>query len=946
MPKADMSAPRPAADPAAARARAAGSALAALSLSSQDTGAPGAVISRKEWLAERKAAAAAAAATAATTAAAPSAPSPTTATAAAAAGAVSVGSQHQSVLRAVAGSGSSAVLVAAVPPSPAQPRGQQSGKPSGKPSWKQLAASQPAARADALVAALRPEEWAALTGAGGGAEAAAGTTPRDCAYAGVLPGLEAHGLPALRMADGAAGFRTAGECAPRTTTLWPSALAVAATWDPQAAASWGGALGAEARRKGAGVLLAPDLRLAAAPRDARNAERLSGEDPTLGAALGAAAVRGIQSQGIVAAATADLAAPEPAEPADPAAAGGGGRTRAPLSPRARREMSYPPLAAAVAAGLGGLACAAAPSAVENATADGCADAQAVRALREAIGFEGFVLARGSPSAAGGGGADLQLPGSEGGAAVLHAPEAAAAGVAGTAAAAAGTAGAAEVDGAAGGAAEGGEARWGEAARRVLRPMLTLGQLERAQPPREAVEANATSGEHADLARQIAAAGAVLLQNTGELLPLSAASLESLAVIGDAAHLTATLAAAGADASRLAPPRLVSALDGVKAHLADSGSSAVVTYTPTGSDGGRAAAAAAAAAQLALVCVAAPAAEEGAERPGLALAPRDLQLLQSVLSVQPNAVVVVTAPGSVLLPFAPGAAALLLGFMPGQEWGSALADLLFGATSPSGKLPVSLPMDDAAAAAPATPGAPAAAPADAAVTAAVGAVDPGLLVGYRGLDARGARPRFAFGHGLTYSSFELSDLALEINPRGGVLVRATLHNVGARAAAETAQLYLGLPAAAGAPPRQLKGFVKRFLQPGERNRISFAISAAELTAWDATSRRVAPAVGEFAVFVGTSSRALPLGATFVQAASGLASLEPVEADRTSPPDRTSAHRDSTSAAAAAAGGAGPAAALGEQPTVLAEQQRVAVEQAFGPQADEMQMQMPGLAPRLA
>ena len=170
------------------------------------------------------------------------------------------------------------------------------------------------------------------------------------------------------------------------------------------------------------------------------------------------------------------------------------------------------------------------------------------------------------------------------------------------------------------------------------------------------------------------------------------------------------------------------------------------------------------------------------------------------------------------------------------------------------------------------------------------------------------------------------------------VRATLHNVGARAAAETAQLYLGLPAAAGAPPRQLKGFVKRFLQPGERNRLSFALSAAELAAWNATSRRVEPVAGEFAVFVGTSSRALPLGATFVQAPSGLASLEPVETDR------TSSHR--TAAAAAAAAGAGPAAALAEQPLVLAEQQRVAVEQAFGPQADDVQMQMPGVVPRLA
>ena len=92
-------------------------------------------------------------------------------------------------------------------------------------------------------------------------------------------------------------------------------------------------------------------------------------------------------------------------------------------------------------------------------------------------------------------------------------------------------------------------------------------------------------------------------------------------------------------------------------------------------------------------------------------------------------------------------------------------------------------------------------------------------------------------------------------------------------------------------------------------------------------------------MGTSSRALPLGATFVQAPSGLASLEPVEADRTSQ-TRTPA------AAAAAAAAAGPAAALAEQPLVLAEQQRVAVEQAFGPHADEVQMQMPGVAPRLA
>lgn len=214
-------------------------------------------------------------------------------------------------------------------------------------------------------------------------------------------------------------------------------------------------MGEEARRKGATALLAPRLALAAAGAaraGARAAESLAGEDPTLGAALGSAAVRGIQSQGVVAAAAALSAAGALA-----------GAPRA--SARARRELAYPPLAAAVAAGLGGVAC-------EGGEEEGwqaangtgaCGDAAVLEELREATGFQGFVLAADAAAAAhsAGDAAALALAGAD-----LRLG---------------------------GGAAEDmevvGEGRWREAAARVLAPMVSVGLLEKPPLPREAAEAN-------------------------------------------------------------------------------------------------------------------------------------------------------------------------------------------------------------------------------------------------------------------------------------------------------------------------------------------------------------------------------------------------------------------------------------------------------------------------
>ena len=814
--------------------------------------------------------------------------------------------------------------------------------------WMQDPKQPASARAEALVAAMGRDEQLRLATARGGdgaaddaALAAGGGRPR--VYAGVVAANAQLGVPELRLAEGASGFASDGVCAAGTVTQWPSGLAVAATWDPQAAASWGAALGEETRRKGAGVLLGPRLDLVGSTTPSTggaarggadgaryDAERLSGEDPVLGATLAPAAVRGIQSQGVIAAARGFGAAP-PADSAVSSAVGGaaGGGAEAATAQRTLRELAYPPFAAAVGAGLGGVVCG---HARLNGTAVCESPSLLLGELRGALGFGGAVLSESGATrdaaAAARAGVDLQIRGGgegEGGGAGGGASRLIAAAHNG------------EVSG----------ARAAEMATRLLTPMFSVGLFDtgsngggangnpaQSQPPRETAQANVTSAEHAELARQLASAGTVLLQNKGELLPLSATSVHSLAMVGDACAPPppptkdggggVAFANYGAD-PRVVPARVITPLDGVRATLRDAGSAAAVSFAPTGGDGGKAAALAAAQAQVAVVCVGVGVGvAAGGNGGALELSAAEAELVRAVARLQPNVVVAAVAPGALLMPWADVAPAVLLGLMPGQEWGAALADVLFGAVSPSGKLPLTIPATAAsppASAAVGTATATATAGGAAATAVDAAAVDGALLRGYRWFDAHGATPRFAFGHGLGYSTFELSDLSLTPEADSGVTVRATLHNVGARAAAEVVQLYLGFPAAARAPPRQLKAFAKKFLQPGERNRLTFSLKAPDLSAWSVATQRLEPVAGEFAAFVGTSSRSLPLGATFVQQPSGRVSFEaltPLDGARQPAASFAPSRHD---------GPAAQQAAQQEQEQMVAQQQQLAVEQAF-------------------
>ena len=124
---------------------------------------------------------------------------------------------------------------------------------------------------------------------------------------------------------------------------------------------------------------------------------------------------------------------------------------------------------------------------------------------------------------------------------------------------------------------------------------------------------------------------------------------------------------------------------------------------------------------------------------------------------------------------------------------------------------------------------------------------------------------SFGHGLTYTSFELSKLAVAPQPAGGATVSFDVHNTGSRAGTETPQLYLGYPASAGEPPQQLRDFAKVELEAGATISVRFSMPPSKFSIWDDQKHAWKQVAGTFTVTVGTSSRdAAALSTTFVNA----------------------------------------------------------------------------------
>jgi beta-glucosidase len=460
------------------------------------------------------------------------------------------------------------------------------------------------------------------------------------------------------------------------------------------------------------------------------------------------------------------------------------------------------------------------------------------------------------------------------------------------------------------------------ATRVLTTMYAVGIFDTPQPTGSSA-VNATSVAHAALAQHLAEQAAVLLRNekvAGNAAPLLPLQLKgsnkyTVAVIGAAANCTAPTpttpnwgwppsagclnsggGSGSVDASYVMPVLAAIQLRHASAgsdggdsrdnrESGDSGDSREsgdtsergesrdvsdgVSYDD-GMDSARAAKVAAAA-DVAVVVVGISSGES-ADRNGTSLPTAQLAYLRAVAAAQPNTVVVLTAPGSVTMDWADAVPSVVCFFMPGQGYGAAVARVIYGDVNPSGKTPVTMPrtenemgltpsqypgLDGTGHTVPSSCG-----PKDGIPHAVYSEK---LNVGYRWYNSHpDVKPAFAFGTGLSYTSFGYSALAHSTvraadsdgaSDAANHTISFNVTNTGDVAGAEVAMLFLTFPASAGEPPLQLKGFEKVPLQPKESKRVSFVLGGRDLSIFDTTMRGWAEQRGDFSASVGGGLSAL-------------------------------------------------------------------------------------------
>ena len=610
-------------------------------------------------------------------------------------------------------------------------------------------------------------------------------------YVGNVPAVA--GLPALTLHDGPAGVARFDD-----VTAFPSPITVAASWDRDLAYRWGAAMAAEERGKGVMIQLGPMMNLARAPAAGRNFESF-GEDPFLSAVLAAADVTGIQSQKVVATAKHFIGNEQETHRLD---------ADSRIDERTLHEIYYPPFEAAVSAGAGAVMCS--YNRINGLYA--CENPATLADLKVGLGFTGFVMsdwgATHSTANAANAGLDMEMPASD---------------FFGSALAAAIESGAVP------------QARLDGMVTRILGALTRVGVLD--DPPTGNPSLVVTSPEHDALAKEAATAGITLLKNKGAALPLDT-SVRSIAVLGsDGGDSPISV---GGGSAQVHTRFVISPFSAIQALAPDA---VTVTYAK-GDDGSQEQAVAAAAAADAAIVFASAGATEGYDRDSLALAPSIDALITAVAAVNRRTIVVLHVPGAVLMPWLDQVAAVLVAWFPGEQNGSAIAPVLFGATNPSGKLPVSFPRDSRD-----LPGVSG----DLSIP-----YSEGLALGYRALDARGIAPLFPFGHGLSYTTFAYSALVVRAAAAPASMeVTFTLRNTGTRTGVEVAQLYLGYPASAGEPPHLLRGFERVSLAAGESREVTMILGPRDLSCWNPTVHARYVPGGVFTIAVGGSSRDLPL-----------------------------------------------------------------------------------------
>lgn len=682
----------------------------------------------------------------------------------------------------------------------------------------------PDARAQLLLAQLTQDEKFQLIRsyyAGPDRPATAPFPKGAIASAGYVPPIERLGIPALEESDAGLGVASSDRMRPGDhATPLPAGPVTAASWDPQVAYRGGAMIGSEAHNKGFNVLLAGGVNLTREPRNGRNFE-YAGEDPLLAGSLVAEAIKGIQGQHVIS--TIKHYALNDQETAR-------NTINVQLGEQAMRESDLLAFEIAIERGK--------PASVmcsyNKINGDWACENDYLmnQVLKRDWKYPGFVMSDwgGVHSAAKSvnAGLDQESAGEVFDKEVYFDAPLRTALAKG------------EVK----------QSRIDDMVQRILRSMFAVGvfQYPAGKAPIDA-QANLK------VARETLEAGAVLLRNENNLLPLDIAKLQSVAVIG--AHADKGVLAGGGSS-------LVTAMGGnavpglppttwpgpVMYHpyaplkaLRDAAPKANVQFAE-GNDVA-AAAALAAKSQVAVVFVQKWQAES-VDTPDLTLPDNQDALVDAVAKANPRTIVVLENSGPVAMPWLDQVGAVLETWYPGGDGGKAIANLLSGKVNPSGRLPVSWPRDLSQLPRKEIPGVSGGTQPESVDYAIEGA-----NVGYRWYQARGIKPLFPFGYGLSYTSFQHGPLKVDAK---GTQLEATVDvtNTGSRAGAEVAQVYVRVP---GAKSARLAGYAKTFLKPGEHRTLSIPLEPRLLADFDTARHAWVIRGGQYGVVEGRSSEDL-------------------------------------------------------------------------------------------
>jgi beta-glucosidase len=605
------------------------------------------------------------------------------------------------------------------------------------------------------------------------------------------------GIPSVKTTDGPNGARgdTVDHRSITPSVCIPSGTSLGATWDPALVEQASAMVARQALEKGARVLLAPTVNLHRHPLSGRNFECFS-EDPVLTGKLAVAYVNGVQGLGVVATIK-HLVGNETEFERNTCSSE--------IDERTLRELYLMPFEYGVRVG-GVLAVMTSYNRVNGRFVTD--DARLLAdILRKEWGFTGFVMTdwrgiAGTVEAAEAG-LDLEMP----------APPRAF--------------GPALVDAVRSGRLH--ESCLDGMVRRMLTVFDTVGALDDVAIDEHPVDRE----EDRAFVRRAAADGIVLLKNDG-LLPLEEPQLRRVAVVGPNAE---QLAIMGGGSARVVPHYELSPLTVLRERL---GGELELIYSPGVANDGvadatsiEAAVRATDGADVVLLIVGTDGAweSEGHDRETMELPRNQDELVERVLSAHPRSVVVVNSGAPVELAWADRAAAIVQTWFGGQELANAIVDVLLGDSEPGGRLPTTLPVRvEHTPAFGNFPG-----------ESSSVRYGEGLLIGYRWYETRRLPVRYPFGHGLSYTSFEIgapTGSAPRLDPGGSLRIKVPVTNVGQRRGAEVVQLYVAPPDAGRPRPggrfrpvQELKGFAKVWLDPGETTTVTLELNERAFSYYD-------------------------------------------------------------------------------------------------------------------